>query len=523
MKKLPIGIQTFSEIIENNYCYVDKTPILDRLVNNGKYFFLSRPRRFGKSLFLDTLKEAFSGNQELFKGLYLEDHWDWNVIHPVIKIDFGSGITKTSSELDDVIHDKLNRIIRNENLEIKSLNLSEKFKDIILSLEKKYSRRVVILIDEYDKPILDNITDSILAKQMRDGLRDLYSVVKTSDAHIKFVFITGVSKFSKINLFSGLNNIVDISFDSRYATICGYTEKELNVFQEYMETVDREELKMWYNGYNFLGDKVYNPFDILLYLDSKIFKNYWFETGNPSFLFEIMEKKKYPVPDLCNIYLEESQLSSFDVDSITLENLLFQTGYLTIDRVEKMGTDYYYYLIYPNLEVRKSLTSHILDFLVKEPTIQSRNRKSLLQILSSGSLDSLRSLFQSFFASIPHDWYCKNQLAGYEAYYASIFYTYFASLGLDVRPEEVTNHGQVDMVVFLENKVFVFEFKVVELTEKGSALQQIKEKKYYEKYLDPSVEDREIYLIGVEFSKEERNITNFEWDSLIDLQKKDDD
>ncbi len=530
MKKLPIGIQTFSEIIRNNYCYVDKTPILDRLVNNGKYFFLSRPRRFGKSLFLDTLKEAFSGNQDLFKGLYLKDNWDWNVVYPVIKIDFGSGITKTSSELDDVIHDKLNRIIRTENLEINSINLSEKFKDIILTLEKKYSKRVVILIDEYDKPILDNITDSIVAKQMRDGLRDLYSVIKTSDAHIKFVFITGVSKFSKINLFSGLNNIMDISFDSRYATICGYTEKELTVFQEYMENVDRDELKMWYNGYNFLGDKVYNPFDILLYLDSKIYKNYWFETGNPSFLFEIMEKKKYPVPDLCNIYLEESQLSSFDVDSITLENLLFQTGYLTIDRVEKMGTDYYYYLIYPNLEVRKSLTSHILDFLVKEPTIQSRNRKSLLQILTSGSLDSLRSLFQSFFASIPHDWYRKNQLAGYEAYYASIFYTYFASLGLDVRPEEVTNHGQVDMVVFLENKVFVFEFKVVELTEKGSALQQIKEKRYYEKYLDPSVDDRhayhqqmgdpqqmggrEIYLIGVEFSKEERNITNFEWEKL---------
>ncbi len=530
MKKLPIGIQTFSEIIKNNYCYVDKTPILDRLVNNGKYFFLSRPRRFGKSLFLDTLKEAFSGNQELFKGLYLEDHWDWNVIHPVIKFDFGGGVIKDPKKLEISIREFFQEMKEREDLTIINETISGIFRELIIELEKKYSRKVVILIDEYDKPILDNITDSILAKQMRDGLRDLYSVIKTSDAHIKFVFITGVSKFSKINLFSGLNNIMDISFDSRYATICGYTEKELTVFQEYMETVDRDELKMWYNGYNFLGDKVYNPFDILLYLDSKIYKNYWFETGNPSFLFEIMEKKKYPVPDLCNIYLEESQLSSFDVDSITLENLLFQTGYLTIDRVEKMGTDYYYYLIYPNLEVRKSLTSHILDFLVKEPTIQSRNRKSLLQILTTGSLNSLRTLFHSFFASIPHDWYRKNQLAGYEAYYASIFYTYFASLGLDVRPEEVTNHGQVDMVVFLENKVFVFEFKVVELTEKGSALEQIKEKKYYEKYLGLSVDDRhpypqlvgdpqqmgsrEIYLIGVEFSKEERNITNFEWERL---------
>lgn len=358
MKKLPIGIQTFSEIIRNNYCYVDKTLILDRLVNNGKYFFLSRPRRFGKSLFLDTLKEAFSGNQELFKGLFLEDHWDWNVVYPVIKIDFGGGVIKDPKKLETSIREFFQELKQKEGLTILNDTIGGIFRELIVELEKKYSNRVVILIDEYDKPILDNITDSLVAKQMRDGLRDLYSVIKTSDAHIKFVFITGVSKFSKINLFSGLNNIMDISFDSRYATICGYTEKELTIFQEYMKNVDRDELKMWYNGYNFLGDKVYNPFDILLYLDSKIYKNYWFETGSPSFLFEIMEKKKYPVPDLCNIYLEESQLSSFDVDSITLENLLFQTGYLTIDRVEKMGTDFYYYLIYPNLEVRKSLTSY---------------------------------------------------------------------------------------------------------------------------------------------------------------------
>jgi len=538
MKKLPIGIQTFSKIREDNYCYVDKTPLIESLLHSGSYFFLSRPRRFGKSLFLDTLKEAFSGNQELFKGLYLKDHWDWNVVYPVIKFDFGSGITKTSSELDEVIHDKLNRIIRTENLEINSINLSEKFKDVILSLEKKYSNRVVILIDEYDKPILDNITDSIIAKQMRDGLRDLYSVIKTSDAHIKFVFITGVSKFSKINLFSGLNNIEDITLNKKYATICGYTESELSVFQDYLVDVNRDELKLWYNGYNFLGDKVYNPFDILLYLRNKEFSNYWFETGNPTFLIDLIYKNKYNLIDIEFVQVTEEEMGSFDVDNIRLEVLLFQTGYLTILEKTKVAAKNIYTLTYPNREVKSSLNSVVLTSL-SDHLNSSKIVTKLYKILLSSSLDELKPLFQSFFASIPHDWYRKNQLAGYEAYYASIFYTYFASLGLDVRPEEVTNHGQVDMVVFLENKVFVFEFKVVELTEKGSALQQIKEKKYYEKYLDPSVDDRhsyhqqmgdpqqmggrEIYLIGVEFSKEERNITNFEWDSLIDLQKKADD
>ena len=537
MKKLPIGIQTFSKIREDNYCYVDKTPLIESLLHSGSYFFLSRPRRFGKSLFLDTLKEAFSGNQELFKGLYLEDHWDWNVVYPVIKIDFGGGVYKDPKRLETSIREIFRELIDKEALIIENETIAGIFRELIVELEKKYSNRVVILIDEYDKPILDNITDSLVAKQMRDGLRDLYSVIKTSDAHIKFVFITGVSKFSKINLFSGLNNIEDITLNKKYATICGYTESELSVFQDYLVDVDRDELKLWYNGYNFLGDKVYNPFDILLYLRNKEFSNYWFETGNPTFLIDLIYKNKYNLIDIEFIQVTEEEMGSFDVDNIRLEVLLFQTGYLTILEKTKIAAKNIYTLTYPNREVKSSLNSVVLTSL-SDHLNSSKIVTKLYKILLSSSLDELKPLFQSFFASIPHDWYRKNQLAGYEAYYASIFYTYFASLGLDVRPEEVTNHGQVDMVVFLENKVFVFEFKVVELTEKGSALQQIKEKKYYEKYLGPSVDDRhayqkqewiayhqqmgdpqqmvgrEIFLVGVEFSKEERNITNFEWEKL---------
>lgn len=262
MKKLPIGIETFSEIIQGNYYYIDKTEVLFQLTDSGKYYILSRPRRFGKSLFLDTLQEAFSGNQELFRGLYLERHWDWSVWHPVIKIDFGGGVHKVHSVLEQYIREILNEKARMESIPLQNETLSGIFRELILGLESKYSKKVVVLVDEYDKPILDNITETDRAREMRDILRNFYSVIKTSDAHIKFVFITGVSKFSKVNLFSGLNNIVDITLYPEYSSICGYTDLELIVFQESMEDVNREELKSWYNGYNFLGEKVYNPYDI---------------------------------------------------------------------------------------------------------------------------------------------------------------------------------------------------------------------------------------------------------------------
>jgi hypothetical protein len=527
MKKLPIGIQTFSEIILSDYYYIDKTQILYNLADSGKYYFLSRPRRFGKSLFLDTLKEAFSANQELFKGLYLEQNWDWTKKHPVIKIDLGTAVMKNPEDLKEILNDKLHVIAESETILFQTHSIGEKFRELIRILEKKYSSKVVILIDEYDKPILDNITETEVARSMRDGLRNFYSVIKGSDAHIKFVFITGVSKFSKVNLFSGLNNIQDISLDERYSSICGYTESDLSVFEDRMEGVNREEIKKWYNGYNFLGEKVYNPFDILLFLDQKKFKNYWFETGTPTFLIDLIEKNKYPTHKIEKSKLTESALSIFDVDSISLENLLFQTGYLTIDYTKSIGPSTLYYFKYPNLEVKHSFNDSILQYITNNSTDKEDNKILLYEILNTVNLPLLKNVFHSFFASIPHDWYRKNQLANYEAYYASIFYCYFASLGLDVKPEDVTNHGQVDMTVFLDNKVFVFEFKVIEIAGAGSALQKIKEKRYYEKYLDDFVvgdrhayplqrvnDKSEIYLIGVEFSRDRKNIENLEWEKL---------
>ncbi len=515
MKKLPIGIQTFSEIIKSNYYYVDKTKVLSELVANGKYYFLSRPRRFGKSLFLDTLKEAFEGNRDLFRGLYIENNWDWSKKNPVIRIEFGSGQLRIASELDQKITEILNEHANTVSISFKNETISGKFRELIIGLEKKYANKVVILVDEYDKPILDNITNKEMAREMRDGLRNFYSVIKGADAYIQFVFITGVSKFSKVNLFSGLNNLQDITIDSDYATICGYTEKELSIFEERLVDVNREELKLWYNGYNFLGDSVYNPFDILLFLRSRIYKNYWFETGNPSFPIDLIRENNYNSIEIENVQISDESLGAFDVDNIELEALLFQTGYLTIKEKYNIGSQIHYSLKYPNQEVKASLTEVILKFLTENKKA-AKVKSELYKILQTSEISKMRDVFYSFFSSIPHDWYRKNTLANYEGYYASIFYCYFTALGIDVRAEDVTNQGQVDMTVFFADKVYVFEFKVVELTEAGSALTQIKEKKYYEKYLSQTKigngQISSIYLIGVEFSRDNRNITNYEWE-----------
>jgi hypothetical protein len=513
VKKLPIGIQTFSEIISGNYYYVDKTQLLSELTEKGKYYFLSRPRRFGKSLFLDTLKEAFEGNKELFTGLFLEKNWDWEKKHPVLRIDFGTGVLKSLEELNQRISEILFKNRNKYNLnEPNNKSVSGNFEEMIRMLEKKFSAKVVILVDEYDKPILDNITNKDVAREMRDGLRNFYSVIKSADAHIKFAFLTGVSKFAKVNLFSGLNNLQDITLDERYATICGYTENELSIFQDRLVGVDREKLKHWYNGYNFLGDSVYNPFDILLYLDNKKYKNYWFETGSPAFLIDLIRENKYNATKIGNAKLTDFSLSSFDVDYIQLENLLFQTGYLTIKHTNNRDGNQLYYLKYPNQEVKSSLTDVILQFLHNENDSKETNKVNLYEIMKQNDLKKLGELFYTFFASIPQDWYRKNTLANYEGYYSSIFYCYFTAIGLDVRAEDVTNHGQVDMTVFFENRVYVFEFKVIEMTEAGSALVQIKERRYYEKYI--SENDTEIYLIGVEFSRDNKNITHYEWEKV---------
>jgi hypothetical protein len=386
MKKLPIGVSNIREIVDEGYAYVDKSEFVYQLVESGKYYFLSRPRRFGKSLFIDTLKEAFEGNRDLFRGLWLHDHWDWEKKHPVIQISFGGGVVRNRKELD---------------------------------------RRIVVLVDEYDKPL--------------------------------------------------------------------------------------DDIRGWYNGYGWLGEKVYNPFSILNYLRFGEFRNYWFESGTPSFLVELFKKKRYYIPAIENMEASESIIGAFDVDFVEPENLLFQTGYLTVAHEFRVAGKMFYKLRYPNMEVKSSLSDYILKRYSPDPVLKDKTQLRLYQALEKNDLDALDRSFRTLFAAIPHDWYRKNKLADYEGYYASVFYCYFKALGLDVTAEDTTNHGRIDMTVRLENRVFIFEFKVKDIDKTpGTALEQIHKKGYADKY---RAQNFEIYLIGVEFDRNERNIVRFEWES----------
>jgi hypothetical protein len=513
MKQLPIGISTFEEIRSKDCYYVDKTPFIKQLHDQGKYYFLSRPRRFGKSLFVDTLKEAFAGNKDLFIGLYLEEHWNWDENHPVILISFGGGVIKDLEDLEI----KLNYILENQaekySIQFKYSTIREKFSELIQRLSETTKRKVVILVDEYDKPILDNISDTAKASELREGLKNIYSVIKDSDAYVEFAFLTGVSKFAKVSLFSGLNNLEDLTLNPNFSSMCGYTQNELEtIFPDRLDGLDLNELKKWYNGYNFLGDPVYNPFDVLLFFREKKYKNYWFETATPGFLIELLYGKKYYIPTLNSIEVGEEILGSFDLDHIYVETLMFQTGYLTIKKERRLGNILRYQLVFPNLEVRSSFNNYILNYFVSDVVRKNNNQSHLYERLLANDVAALKQIFHAFYASIPNDWYRKNTIANYEGYYASIFYCYFAALGLDVIPEDTTNQGRIDLTLIFDGRVYIFEFKVIELdTGTTSALDQIRSKRYYEKYTG---EFKDIYLVGVEFSRDTRNIERFDWEKL---------
>jgi hypothetical protein len=511
MKKLPIGIQTFSEIIEGNYVYVDKTEIAYNLVNEFKYVFLSRPRRFGKSLFLDTLKEIFEGNKELFKGLYIYDKWNWEEKYPVIKISW-DGKLQSIQDLED----KARAVFKfnQQNLKLECENTENSaicFEELIRLAYEKYNQKVVILIDEYDKPILDVIDNLEQAKLHREFIKGLYSVIKGSDAFIKFTFLTGVSKFSKASIFSGLNMLVDISLIDDYGNICGYTQGDLEtVFADYLKDADMDKVKEWYNGYNFLKDNVYNPFDILQFIANKLkYDNYWFSTGTPTFLIKLIEKNKYFLPKLSNLIVDKKLLDSFDIENIDLEVILYQSGYLTINEVRETPFETIEYkLTIPNKEVKISLNDIIIKYLLNKSD-SNREKSSLYLSLLNGNLKEFEETLRSIFASIPYNNYSNNFIQNYEGFYATIVYIYLQSLGLDIVGEDVTNKGRIDLSVFIEDKIYIIEFKVD--AAKGEALKHIKEKNYSEKYLNKS---SEIYIVGIEFDSKEKNIVNFEYESL---------
>ena len=512
-RKLPIGIQTFREIREDGCYYVDKSGIALDLIESGKYYFLSRPRRFGKSLFLDTLKELFEGSQELFDGLAAETRWDWGKKHPVIRISFGAGVVASRADLNHALHQQLSHHESRFALPPVFPDLRSRFLDLIERLHAQTGQRVVVLVDEYDKPILDRIEQPELALDIREGLKDLYSVIKDSDAHIRFAMLTGVSKFSKVSLFSGLNNLKDITLDARYSDICGYTEVDVNaVFAPELAGLDREQIRQWYNGYNWLGTPVYNPFDLLLLFDSREFRPYWFETGTPTFLVKLLTERQVFTPDLEHLVALETLLSTFDVDNIPTEALMFQAGYLTIDTVRRLPGMMQITLRYPNQEVRSSLNGALLQVMSHDPARHGILAPRLYDLLLENNFEGMKALFTAFFDGIPHQWFTNNPISHYEGYYASVFYSYFAALGLDLNTEKSSNAGRLDMALRFNGHVYLFEFKVVELTPEGRALQQIKDKGYAKPY---QALGQPIHLIGVEFSKASRNVVGFEVETLL--------
>lgn len=520
MKKLPIGLSSFEKIIAEDYVYIDKTKIIANLCGNGEYYFLSRPRRFGKTLLLDTIEQAFSGKKELFRGLHLESNWDWSRKHPIIRISFSGDSFTTLGTLEKKIDSILNNIAALHSVELFATLPGEKLGELIRKLQIKTKNNVVILIDEYDKPILDAIDNTDLAIKNREILKGFYGIIKDHDADLRLVFVTGVTKFAKAGIFSQLNNLNDISFNKNYADICGYTQNDIEgPFKPYLDGVDLAKLKYWYNGYNFLGkinQKVYNPFDILLFIsNNKIYKNYWFETGTPTFLIKMLKTKNYNLSQLENMVVDEMLLNSFDVDNLTLETLLLQSGYLTITEVVDNpfgGADYR--INYPNHEVRQSLNSALIHYLSPDKSIISNINTNLAKAFINKDFDLVREVLSSFLSGIPYNWYSSkdNNMNNYEGYYCVVIYSILNAIGIDAIPEEPTSLGRIDMSLDILNYRIIMEFKMKKYGDAASAIQQIKDKKYADKY---KIENKPIYLLGISFDDEIKNIHDFAIEELL--------
>ena len=508
-QRLPIGIQDFATIRSEGFYYVDKTSLIRRLVDEGRHYFLSRPRRFGKSLLVDTIRALFEGRQDLFRGLAIHDRWDWSITHPVVRLSFGG---KYDGPLD------IARSVRAQlDLTEHAAGLDpvtgtdaapERLRTLLYHLHRRTGRRVVILVDEYDKPILDGLHDPDTARANRECLRGVYGVIKDSAEHVRFVLVTGVSMFSKVSLFSDLNNLDDISLDPRYATLCGYTDADIDtVFAPELAGLDREEIRAWYDGYSWRGKaRLYNPFDVLLLLRKREFRPYWFQTGSPTFLFDTLRAKSVSPLELEGCLADEALVSRFDIDDISAEALLFQTGYLTITDEIRRGHRTLYRLDYPNQEVRLSLTDHLLAALDPRDRVPLDEGETLRARLGAGDFTGFADTLRAWLAGIPYQWHATGDLARYEAWYASLLHMAFRAVGVDARAEEATSHGRADMVVHLGDRVFVLEFKMADSADDaGAALEaaftQMRSRGYADTY-----RDRPVHLVAVACGREARNL-----------------
>jgi hypothetical protein len=509
-KPLQPSTYTFRDLIDGGFLYVDKTRYLYELVRYAKgVYFLARPRRFGKSLMVSTLAEIFQGNRELFRGLWLDSSdYQWQV-YPVIRLDFSQQSVKDADTLEKVIDLYNEEIAQNYGITLRGFDYQSRFRNLITQLGKE--RKVVILIDEYDKPMLDNIENLPAAQRIRETLKSFYTVIKATDSYIRFVFITGISKFSRVGVFSGLNHLEDLTMRPTFATALGITEDELRQdFQEHLIAFAQQEqvsmidllqkIRDWYNGFCFVEgcQSVYNPFSTLQLLKTQRFSNYWFESGTPTFLIKLIKERGYDVGQLEKLELSELGFSTYELESLEIIPLLFQTGYLTIKSYDKERS--LYQLDYPNAEVENAFLTYLLAAFSTVPKgLNAGYLWQLLDALRANNFDRFFEVLAVFFANVPYDLHLPQ-----EKYYQTVFYLIFKLLGIYADAEVKTNQGRIDAILELKERIFLFEFKLD--GSAADAIQQIKTHNYAQKY---RLTDKPLTLVGVNFASDKRTIS--EW------------
>ena len=509
---LPIGESDINKLLLQGFAYVDKTQHVYEIVKLSGKYFLSRPRRFGKTTLVSTLNEVFKGNKELFKDqwIYHSDYtWD---TYPVIRIDFNKSST---TDLTNYILDILKNIVVlykiNDLIDFTS-SYDSIFRNIILQLHQKHNKRVVILIDEYDKPILDVIDNLEQATLNREILKGFYGVMKGLDEYIQFILLTGVTRFSKVSIFSALNNLNDISMDMKFADICGITQTELeHTYKDHIEELAHaqnlthteciDKIKTWYNGFYFTNNKVsvYNPFSTLMLFSRLEFSNYWFATGSPSFLIKLIKQQPFmDIGEFDNFFAIQSDFDSFDVEDLRPTAILFQAGYLTIKSYDREMERYT--LTYPNLEIAKSLKESLLSGYSFKKDANSSYLFKIIQAFHNNNIDDLILHLKQIFLNINYD----NIQVSKEQHYQNIIYLIFQLLGYRITTEYKTNRGRIDAIIQVPNAVYILEFKLNQTAQ--IAIDQIHEKRYYDRFTN---QNKPVYLIGINFSDEIKNIDDY--------------
>ncbi|MBR0262969.1 MAG: ATP-binding protein [Prevotella sp.] len=509
--KYPIGIQNFGEVRRDGYAYVDKTALMYKMVSEGKYYFLSRPRRFGKSLLLSTLEAFFHGERELFTGLAVERlETEWKE-YPILHLDLNSREYKDESSLAAELNRHLEGWEKKYGDEFKDRELEERFIHVIEKAYEQTGTRVVILVDEYDKPLLQTIGNEALQTAYRNKLKAFYSVLKTLDARIRFAFLTGVTKFGKVSVFSDLNNLIDLSLDHRYAEVCGMTEHELHAnFDESVAALAEansmtkdecyERLRRDFDGYHFSieGPGMYNPFSLLNTLSAQRFRDYWFETGTPSFLVYQLKKTQYHLENMTTEEVSTDTLNSIEIMDENPLPLLYQSGYLTLKSYDKEFDSYT--LGFPNREVEQGFIKYLLPFYT--PKTDKKNTFAVSQFIKdvrSGDAEGFMHRLQDFFASGDY------QVVGNtEKYFQNTLYVFFRLLGFYVDVERHTSNGRMDVLIQTPDYIYILELKVNQTA--ATALQQIEEKGYA---LPFASDPRQLFRIGINFATETKLIDDW--------------